>query len=135
MPSDRKESSGAARRPAVLIVDDQPDVAETAADMLVCLDYDASVANSATAALDRLSAGVRFDALFLDIGMRSGMSGLDLALIVRDRFPGVAVLLTTGHGDALAEAQGQGFQVLAKPYFVSSLRDAMSRLLAARGTR
>lgn len=131
--SDNQETGReAARRPAVLIVDDQPDVAETGADMLMLLGYDASIANSAAAALERLNAGAQFDALFLDVGMRGGMSGLDLALIVRERFSRIAVLLTTGHGDALAEAQAIGFQVLAKPYFVDSLRDALRRLLAAR---
>jgi CheY-like chemotaxis protein len=111
-----------------LIVDDQPDVAETGAEMLAFLGYEAKTANSATEAFDLLRAGRRVDILFLDIGMRSGMSGLELALIARDQFPEVAILLTTGHGDALADAQEKGFQVLPKPYFVASLREACARL-------
>jgi CheY-like chemotaxis protein len=120
----------AGARPAVLIVDDQIDVAETGAEMLAFLGYDATTANSATETLERLQAGMRVDVLFLDIGMRSGMSGLELALIAREKFPEIAVLLTTGHGEALAEAQDKGFQVLPKPYLVGSLREALARLLA-----
>ena len=129
MPSDRqKNSSHSEPRRTVLIVDDQADVAETGAEMLAFLGYDATTANSATEALDLLVAGTRVDILFLDIGMRSGMSGLDLALIARERFPKIAVLLTTGHGDALVEAREKGFEVLPKPYFVASLREAFARL-------
>ncbi len=112
----------------MLIVDDQPDVAETGADMLTFLGYQAKTANTATQALELLDGGVPIDVLFLDIGMRSGMSGLELALIVRERFPGMAVLLTTGHGDAMAEAQERGFALLPKPYSIATLREAMARL-------
>lgn len=66
--------------------------------------------------------------MFVDIGMRGGMSGLELAEIVRDRFSAITVLLTTGHGDALAEAKAKGFETLAKPYSVQSLRAAIGRL-------
>jgi len=116
----------------VLIVDDQTDVAETGAEMLTLLGYDATTANSAADALKHLEAGTRVGVLFLDIGLRSGMSGLDLAIIVRDRFPEIAILLTTGHGDAMAEARGQGFEVLPKPYLVGPLREALARLLVSR---
>jgi len=123
VPSDQHAS-----RPTVLIVDDQPDVAETGADMFTFLGYGAQTASTATEALDMLDGGMRVDVLFLDIGMRSGMSGLELALIARERFPEVALLLTTGHGDAMAEAQDKGFEVLPKPYFIASLRQALARL-------
>jgi len=129
VPSDEPENRGApGPHPAVLIVDDQLDVAETGADMLTFLGYQAKTANTATEALDLLNGGMRVDILFLDIGMRSGMSGLELALIVRERFPAIAILLTTGHGDAMAEAQDKGFTVLAKPHFIASLREAFARL-------
>lgn len=129
MPSDQQENRQAiGSRPAVLIVDDQADVAETGAEMLTLLGYAAKTANTASEAFDLLSGGMRVDILFLDIGMRSGMSGLELALIARERFPEIAVLLTTGHGDAAAEAQEKGFPVLPKPYFIASLREAFARL-------
>lgn len=115
--------------PSVLIVDDQPDVAETAAEILEHFGYDVAVAYSASEALDLLAGGQAVDALFVDIGMRGGMSGLDLALAVRERFPRVVVLLTTGHGDAAADARAKGFEVLIKPYFADSLREAMARVL------
>lgn len=125
--ADQRPAEG--RRPAVLIVDDQPDVAETAAEILGHFGYDVALAYSASEALDRLNSGQTVDVLFLDIGMRGGMSGLDLAFLVRERFASVAVLLTTGHGDAAAEARAKGFEVLIKPYFVDSLRTALEHAL------
>lgn len=120
--------SSGERRTSVLVVDDQPDVADTGADILALSGYDTKIAYSAAEALAVLAEGDTIDVLFLDIGMRGGMSGLDLAVMARDRFPAVAVLLTTGHGDALASAKSMGFEVLPKPYSVDSLRNALGRL-------
>lgn len=129
MPSERqRDRDGVARRETILVVDDQPDVAETAADILALSGYAVDVAHSASAALEIMSRGEAIDFLFLDIGMRAGMSGLELAGVVRERFPRVAVLLTSGYGDALAEAKAAGFETLLKPYFVESLRAAIRRL-------
>lgn len=130
--ADQRPTGG---RPSVLIVDDQPDVAETAAEILEHFGYDVALAYTASEALDVLTGGAAVDVLFLDIGMRAGMSGLDLALMVRERFPRVAVLLTTGHSDGAAEGRAKGFEVLIKPYFVDSLRAAMARVSPAPPTR
>ena len=111
-----------------MVVDDQPDVAETAAEILALSGYTVDVAHSASAALELVSLGEAIDLLFLDIGMRAGISGLELAVAVRERFPRVAVLLTSGHGNALAEAKAAGFATLPKPYSVESLRAAVRRL-------
>ncbi len=132
MEPGRAQDRSVERRPTVLVVDDQPDVAETAAEILIHSGYDVKLAHTAVAALDMLDRGEAIDVLFLDIGLRGGMSGLDLALICRDRFPAVAALLTSGHGDALGEAEAKGFQVLPKPYFVASLQAALARLAKAR---
>jgi CheY-like chemotaxis protein len=125
--ADQRPAEG--RRLTVLIVDDQPDVADTAAEILGHFGYDVALAYSASEALDRLNDGQAVDVLFLDIGMRGGMSGLDLALMVRERFARVVILLTTGHGDAAAEARAKSFEVLIKPYFVESLRTALERVV------
>ena len=127
-PGQPQNRADAGRRKTVLVVDDQPDVADTGAEILTLSGYDARVAYSAAEALEMLGRGDPVDALFADISMRGGMSGIDLALVCRDRFPGVAMLLTTGHGDALADAKAKGFETVAKPYSVASLRTAIARL-------
>lgn len=108
-----QKTSHTERRTSILVVDDELDVADTGADILTLSGYDTNIAYSAADALAIVGGGV---------------SGLELAEIVRDRFPAIALLLTTGQGDALAEAKAKGFETLAKPYAVQSLRAAIGRL-------
>jgi len=59
--------------------------------------------------------------------MPGGISGLELARKVRDRFPELPILLTTGYSE---QAGGtHGFPVLQKPYELDSLAGALGKLL------
>lgn len=129
-PDEPRAAEG--RLPTVLLVDDQPDVAETGAEILEHSGYAVTLAYTTAEALEVLSRDAAIDVLFVDIGLRGGMNGLELANIVRERFPQTAVVLTTGHDAAVTEARAQGFDVLIKPYFVNSLRDAIARALTQR---
>jgi ActR/RegA family two-component response regulator len=53
--------------------------------------------------------------------MPGGMNGLELAAVVRRRFPGITVLLTTGYSSSAQDAVRQGFEVLQKPYDLATL--------------
>ena len=52
--------------------------------------------------------------IFTDIVMPGGISGLELARKVRDRFPELPILLTTGYSEQVERTHG--FPVLQKPY-------------------
>jgi DNA-binding LytR/AlgR family response regulator len=65
--------------------------------------------------------------IFSDIVMPGGISGIELARKVRGRFPELPILLTSGYSEHLAE--NHGFPVLQKPYDMSSLADALSKML------
>ena len=94
----------------VLIVEDDTLVAELAAGMLTELGFDAVVAHSAKEALDRLASGEKPEIIFSDIVMPGGISGMELARKVRQRFPELPILLTTGYSE---QAGGtHGFPVL-----------------------
>jgi len=111
----------------VLVVEDDTVVAELAAGMLGELGFEATVAHSAKEALDRLAGGEKPKAIFSDIVMPGGISGIELARKVRDRFPELPILLTTGYSEQVAGTHG--FPVLHKPYELDSLADALSNLL------
>jgi PAS domain S-box-containing protein len=132
LPTSHGELTSQARRNAamlgrVLVVEDDAFVAELAAGMLNELGFEAIVAHSAKEALDRLTAGDKPKLIFSDIVMPGGISGLELACKVRDRFPELPILLTTGYSEQVAGTHG--FPVLHKPYELDSLAGAVRKIL------
>ncbi len=117
---------------SLLLVDDEELVRASTAESLRDLGYDVVEVGSATEALAKVRAGLRPDALITD-HMMPGMSGADLAGIVRARLPGLPVLLITGYAN-LDPDQTQGLDVLAKPFRLADLARRVSRLLEERVT-
>jgi PAS domain S-box-containing protein len=132
LPASHGAASGATRvngqaRGQVLVVEDDTLVAELAAGMLGELGFKPTVAHSAKEALDQLMGGEKPKLVFTDIVMPGGLSGIELARKVRDRFPELPILLTTGYSEQVG---GQhGFPVLHKPYELESLAAALKKLL------
>jgi PAS domain S-box-containing protein len=111
----------------VLIVEDDMVVAELAAAILDEIGFQTIVVHSAKEALERLARSERPTMIFSDIIMPGGISGLELARKVRERFPELPILLTTGYSE---QASGShGFPVLTKPYEFATLTTAVSELL------
>ncbi|MEO7278124.1 MAG: PAS domain S-box protein [Sphingomicrobium sp.] len=111
----------------VLVVEDDALVAELAATMLDELGFEPTVARSAKEALEHLTGGDRPKLVFTDVVMPGGLSGIELAHRVRDRFPELPILLTTGYSEQVGSAHG--FPVLQKPYEMQSLAAALTELL------
>jgi PAS domain S-box-containing protein len=120
----RKRSRALGR---VLVVEDDDMVAELAAGMLEELGFDPTVVHSAKEALERLKDGARPKLIFSDIVMPGGISGLELAHKVRNRFPELPILLTTGWSEQIGGTHG--FEVLQKPYELTSLAGALEKVL------
>ena len=111
----------------VLIVEDDMLVAELAANMLDELGFETVVVHSAKEALDRLAGGDKPKLIFSDVVMPGGISGIELARKVRDRFPELPILLTTGYSEQVAGTHG--FPVLQKPYELETLASALGKIL------
>jgi PAS domain S-box-containing protein len=120
----------------ILVVEDSSDVLELAHEHLTALGYTVLTARDADEALTVFDkAGGRIDLLFTDLVMPGSMNGLALADAVRERSPGIGVLLTTGYNDDLlreGKASG-GADVLGKPYRRSDLADRVRAALNGRG--
>jgi CheY-like chemotaxis protein len=118
----------------VLLVDDNADVRLSAGDQLRSLGYRVSEADSGDAALALLEADPgAFDLVFSDMVMPGHIDGLALAGIVRQRWPALAVLLTSGYAselDSTANRGTAGFELLRKPYRKSALASALRQALA-----
>jgi PAS domain S-box-containing protein len=113
----------------ILVVEDNAHVGEFSSELLSDLGYQTLFACNALEALQLLDANPgRFDLVFSDIVM-PGMDGLQLGQEIRERFPGLPVVLTSGYSDVLARDGADGFQLLHKPYSVESLSQALRRAL------
>src|SRR5947208_6767601 len=82
----------------ILIVDDEPEVAEVLAKSLNRQGHHTTVVHSGEEALRLLQASSP-DALFLDVSM-PGMNGLDVMAEVKRMKPSLAVVVITGHATA-----------------------------------
>ncbi|MCO6418274.1 response regulator [Siccirubricoccus sp. KC 17139] len=69
-----------------------------------------------------------FDLVISDVVMPGGMSGLELARTVRQRWPGLPVLLATGYLATLDVPNGE-FSVLQKPFTAIELAGAIDLAL------
>ena len=85
----------------VLLVEDNPDVAEASAVLLEQLGYEVHRAGDAEAALREVEAR-ELDLVVSDIVMAGAMDGLGLARAIRERHPTLPVLLATGYSNAVA---------------------------------
>jgi CheY-like chemotaxis protein len=111
----------------VLIVEDDTFVADLAADMLGELGFESTIVHSAREALEQLGKRDKPKLIFSDIVMPGGITGIELARKVRERFPELPILLTTGYSEQVAASHG--FPVLQKPYELNKLADAISDVL------
>jgi PAS domain S-box-containing protein len=113
---------------AVLLVDDEPLIRMSTADMLTDLGYTVTEAASGKEALEVLSEGFKPDVLITD-HLMPGITGTELAAQVRERFPAIKILVISGY----AEISGLDPQLprLTKPFRES---DLSTRLRDLTGT-
>ena len=112
----------------ILIVDDDPLVAMSTVAMLNDLGHAVTEANSGERALKCLDSGLQIDLMVTDQAM-PGMSGIELAEVVRKRRPGLPILLVTGYAD-LPACQQAKLPRLPKPYNQAQLQASIEELLA-----
>ena len=128
-PADAAQAASAASgvRAKILIVDDDPLVANSTVDMLLDLGHSVTEANSGERAVTLLESDQPLDLLLTDQAM-PGMTGIELAEIARSKRPGMPILLVTGYAD-LPACELAKLPRLAKPYQQADLQAAIESLL------
>jgi len=120
---------------SVLIVEDNIELGNFAADGLTELGYSITLVDNATDALTELLGDPdRFDVVFSDVVM-PGMTGLDLAQAIRERRIAVPVVLTTGYSQALSQDGVAGFELVQKPYSIEELSRVLHHAARPRRVR
>jgi len=117
----------------VLVVEDNIEVGRFSTQLLQDLGYETTWAANASEALKLLEDdGSRFDIVFSDVVM-PGMSGVELGRAIRQRYPHLPVVLTSGYSHVLAEEGRHGFELLHKPYAVEDVSRVLRRVAQGRG--
>lgn len=124
---ERQAADGLGAR--VMLVEDDPVVAPVVTAALVDMGYAVTHAATGQEALDRLQRGEAADLLCTDVVMPGSVNGVDLARRAQQLRPTLPVVLTTGYTEDVGGMDG--FHVLAKPYRIEDLADAIERKLAA----
>lgn len=111
-------------KPKVLVADDEQVIANTLAIILNQAGFDARAVFSGEKAVELLDS-FQPDMLISDVIM-TGMTGIEAAIITRNRLPKCKILLFSGQAataDLLekARAQGHEFEILAKPVHPTDL--------------
>ena len=113
----------------ILIVDDEPQVAEVLARSLGRQGHSTTVVHSGEEALEHL-ATVTPDAMFLDVSM-PGMDGLAVMAEVKRIKPSLAIVVITGHAthDEVERVKELGaVDVIQKPSALTHYHRALERL-------
>jgi CheY-like chemotaxis protein len=103
----------------VLIVEDHELVRAHARNQFESLGYDVVTAESGSDAIAVLGKNGGIDLLFTDVVMPGGLSGFDLGKIVRERWPSIRILYTSGYTQEIYNVVGD--ELLPKPYSLESL--------------
>ena len=121
------QPSRVSRCATILVVDDDPLIAMSTVDMLEDLGHVVIEAHSGQRALEIIDGRGDIDLMMTDQAM-PGMTGIQLAEIVRSKRPELPVLLATGYTD-LPASKLANLPRLAKPYQQAQLQAEIEKLL------
>src|ERR1700693_1465513 len=117
----------ATRRTGVLVVEDEFLIRVNAAEMIEEAGFEVVEASNADEAVAILEARLDIAVVFTDIQMPGTMDGLELARAVRDRWPPIHIVATSGLVDVREGDLPNGGLFLPKPYspaqIISTLRE------------
>lgn len=102
--------------PVVLVVEDEPLLRMMAADIVEEAGFFALEATNADEAIALLESRGDIRIVFTDIDMPGSMDGLKLAAAIRDRWPPVEIIVTSGVSMKAADALPDRAVFFPKPY-------------------
>jgi CheY-like chemotaxis protein len=110
---------------AILIVEDEPLVRLYAAETVADAGFEVIEAASADEAIRILESRSDIRVVFTDIHMPGSMDGLKLAHAVRNRWPPIKIIVTSGRELTMEQCLPEGGRFFAKPYDPIQIRDVL----------
>ncbi|MBU0983645.1 MAG: response regulator [candidate division Zixibacteria bacterium] len=116
-----------------LLIDDEEELVSTLVERLAYRGIEARYAVNGPQALE-LMENHPFDVVLLDLKL-PGMSGSEVLAVIKQKWPGVPVIMITGHGggeDAPMSELARAHDCLTKPVSIEILIAKMEEVLATR---
>jgi PAS domain S-box-containing protein len=120
----------------VLVMDDEAVVRDVLAAMLETMGYEATLVEDGEAAVEAygraLEAGVRFDAVIMDLTVPAGMGGVEAMAAILQLDPRARGVVSSGFSDnpVMADPAHFGFSgVVSKPYRLATLSAVLAGVL------
>ncbi|MGO4513286.1 response regulator [Bradyrhizobium sp. 2TAF36] len=118
----------AAKRAVILIVEDDVLIRMDAAQMIAGDEFDVIEAANADEAIAILETRLDITVVFTDIQMPGSMDGLKLAAAVRDRWPPIKIITTSGQARISCDDLPDGGLFLPKPYNAAQILKTLREL-------
>ena len=118
------------KRRAVLVVEDEPLLRLSAIDMVEDMGFEAVEAADADEAIRILEARPDIIIMFTDIDMPGSIDGMRLAACVRDRWPPIHIIVTSGHARPDDVVLPPNAEFVPKPYRAADVEAMMMRMAA-----
>jgi CheY-like chemotaxis protein len=118
------------RAALILVVEDEALIRVLIAEELRLEGFSVIEADRADDALTYITAGEQVDLVFSDIRTPGSLNGLQLAETLRDKYPDILVILTSGNAEP--KHVGILWTFVPKPYDVTQTIALMSEILAQK---
>lgn len=115
----------------VLVVEDEPLVRMGIADQLQDLGFKVLEAGNTVEAVTLLEVNADIQVMFTDVDMPGGIDGLMLAAAVRDKWPPIKIIVTSGHRKVETDDIPAKSRFFGKPYRADAVALAMREMIVA----
>jgi DNA-binding NtrC family response regulator len=114
---------------AILVVEDEALVRWATRDGIEDAGFQVHDARNADEAIKLLEANPDIGLIFTDVDMPGSMDGVKLAHYVRERWPPVKIIVTSGFKNITRDQLPNGSLFLSKPYQREQLRQQIESLI------
>lgn len=128
MISSSATSISSTEKPAVLVVEDEALIRMFAAEIAADAGFRCIEAARADEALRKLEQDDGIGIVFTDIHMAGSMDGLQMAHLVRDRWPPVRFLIVSGHTRLAPDQIPAESRFFSKPYDADDIVESLNAL-------
>ena len=122
-------SSEQRSKPMIVLVEEEPSEREPIARHLQEHGFSVEAVDDSDAALALLKKRSDIRGLVTDAHVPGKIDGFELAALVRERWPELAVVMMSGHSDESSGPIPDGGDFVSKPYLFSHLVPALNRLM------
>ena len=120
-----------AKRAVILVVEDESLIRMNAIEMIVEAGFEVVEAANADEAIAILEGRLDINVVFTDIQMPGSMDGLKLAAAVRDRWPPIKIVATSGQVKLGPGDLPERGRFLPKPYSFAEIAKTFRELIVA----